>query len=323
MQIFYVTLVSVIILLLFILPGFILGKFKMIKGTHLKTLSTILVYVLTPMMFIDSFTKVEFKTQDLINMGYFFIFTLILQIIFLMTIYFVLRKKYEDPKYRVFTVGSVMGNVGYFGLPIVTTIYPSLGIAACYSCIFTATMNILVFTFGVYALTEDKQYISLKKALINPTLIGLAIGVILYCCNVGYYINNIENQYGLIFIDKLMGAVNLLAKMSAPICMIILGARLSTVSFKNLWTRPMVYLSVVFKGIVFPLFVFVVVRWLPFLDESLKGAMVVLAAAPCGAIVLSLAEIHHAQEELAANTVLVTTLLSFITIPLVSLLLYI
>jgi predicted permease len=85
----------------------------------------------------------------------------------------------------------------------------------------------------------------------------------------------------------------------------------------------MVYLSVVFKGIVFPLFVFVVVRWLPFLDESLKGAMVVLAAAPCGAIVLSLAEIHHAQEELAANTVLVTTLLSFITIPLVSLLLYI
>jgi predicted permease len=47
----------------------------------------------------------------------------------------------------------------------------------------------------------------------------------------------------------------------------------------------------------------------------------ILSATPCAAIVLNLAEMHHKEEELSANTVLLTTLVSFITIPLMTLLL--
>lgn len=315
MEVFKISLVNVLIILCFILPGFLLGKFNLAEGHHLRTLSTLLVYVLGPAMFIDSFSKVEFSWNTTAKMGIFFLLTFFLQLFFLVILYLIFKRKYENAKYRIFTIGSVMGNVGYFGLPIVSAIYPSFPLATIYSCIYILSMNILVFTFGVFCITEDKKYMSIKKAILNPTVFGFVIAFILYACNISKYVD------ANLVTTKIFDAINLLSKMSAPICMIVLGVRLSTVNFASLWTRPFVYLTVVFKGLIFPLFVFLVTRWLPFLEMDDIGVITILSTAPCGAIVLSLAEIHHKEEELSANTVLVTTLLSFITIPVVTLLL--
>ena len=52
-----------------------------------------------------------------------------------------------------------------------------------------------------------------------------------------------------------------------------------------------------------------------------KKAILILSAVPCASVLLNMAEIHHQEEELAANCVLVSTLLCFITIPVVTLLL--
>ncbi len=315
MEVFKISLVNVLIILCFILPGFLLGKFHLADGKHLKTLSTLLVYVLGPAMFIDSFSKIEFSWDTTRRIIIFFLLTFVLQLIFLSILFLLFRRKYENAKYRIFTIGSVMGNVGYFGLPVVSAIYKDFSLATIYSCIYVLSMNILVFTFGVFCITQDKKYMSIKKALLNPTVFGFIIAFILYALNVSKYLDS-----NLVTI-KIFDAVNLLSKMSAPICMIVLGIRLSTVNFLSLWTRPFVYLTVVFKGLIFPLFAFLVTRWLPFLYLDDIGVITILSAAPCGAIVLSLAEIHHKEEELSANTVLVTTLLSFITIPIITLLL--
>ena len=45
-----------------------------------------------------------------------------------------------------------------------------------------------------------------------------------------------------------------------------------------------------------------------------------LSAAPSGAIILSLAELHGCEQKLSANVVLLTTLCSLMTLPLMLLL---
>lgn len=54
------------------------------------------------------------------------------------------------------------------------------------------------------------------------------------------------------------------------------------------------------------------------MDEALKTTVVVLSMTPAGAIIESLAELHECEQELAANVVLLTTILSVITIPVMT-----
>ena len=53
--------------------------------------------------------------------------------------------------------------------------------------------------------------------------------------------------------------------------------------------------------------------------ETFKMSILIFSSVSCASVILNLAEMHHAEEEIAANCVLVSTLLCFITIPVVTL----
>lgn len=320
LETFITCLVRVVVSLCFIIPGFVLCKFKRASANHLSTMSTILVYVCGPCMVTYAFYNASVmantsgidKGQMGLEMLYFGIATLILQSLFMLVLYFIFKRKYEDAKYRLLTGASVLGNVGFFGLPLVVALVDN-PIVACYSSIYVLTMNFLVFTVGVFCLTNDKSFISLKKAILNPTTIALIFAIPAFIW--GSYIA--DNK----IVDEFAQAVNLLGKMTTPLCMLILGIRLATVNFKNLWIRPFIYIICSLKMIVFPIVCFFAVYWIPFFNADFKKAILIISAVPCASVILNMAEIHHAEEELAANCVLVSTMLCFITIPVVTLLL--
>ena len=311
MEIFKITLINVCITLLFILPGFILGKTNKIKTFSLSGMSSLLVYVCMPIMIVSSFIQMkEFNKSDLYQMILFLFVSLALQIIFFIILYFIFKNKFENPKYRLFTVGSCLGNVGFFGLPLIKAILADYPVAACFSCVYVCSMNVLVFTLGTFCITKDKSYISLKKAFINPPAFGLIIALIFYSTNSYTYLPS-----------ELVNALDLIGSMTTPLCMIILGARLANSKIKPLFTNKLLYLNILTKMIIFPILCFLLVRFIPVLSYEFKASILILGAAPCASMVLNLAEIKHQEEELSAQIVLVTTLASFITIPLVTLLL--
>lgn len=305
---FEVTFSNVLLTLLYIIPGFIACKVKKASADHLSTLSTILVYICSPCMIISSFMSLEFSTENLINMGLFFVIVLVLQILFMMIPFFLFRKKYEDSKYRILTIGSVFGNVGFFGLPIIKALMPNNPEVTCYSSIYVIAMNILLFTVGVYCLTKNKKYISVKSAILNPSMIGFIIAFPLFIFGAKSWMP-----------ELLSGGISLLGTMTTPLCMLILGIRLGTVSIKKLFSRPMVYIICLCKLILFPLFCYSAVIFLP-LPESFKLSVLILSGVPCASVILGMAEIHHSETELSANCVLVSTLLCLFTIPLLTLL---
>jgi predicted permease len=251
----------------------------------------------------------DFNLVDLKNMGLFFVVTFVLQVAFMAILFAIFHKKYGESKYRILTIGSVMGNVGFFGLPVIKAMLPDNPEVACYSAVYVVSMNILVFTIGVFCLTGDKKFMSVKSALLNPSTLSFVVAIPLYIFGVGKYLPAI-----------LSNAIQLLGNMTTPMCMFILGIRLATVPFKKLFTRPFMYIICACKLLVFPLFCYAAVYFIPF-EYSFKASILILSAAPCASVILNLAEMHHAEEEMAANCVLVSTLFCFMTIPLLALVL--
>lgn len=160
---FLPTLIVVLISLIYMFIGFLLGKSKKVTTDNLKVLSTILIYVCGPCMVINSFLNVDFDKQTALNMLYFFLVTFALQILFGLLMVFILRKNLSNNKVRVLCACSICGNVGFFGLPLIQALYPNEPIVMAYSSIFVMTMNIVIFTFGTYCITNDKKHIFYKK----------------------------------------------------------------------------------------------------------------------------------------------------------------
>lgn len=304
---FQIAVTNVLLTVIYIIPGYIICKARKASAEHLSTLSAVLIYIGTPCMLISSFFALEFSPDYLLKMLYFFIVTFVLQAVFMLILYFIFKKRYDDAKYRIFTIASVLGNVGYFGLPIVKALVPGSPEVMCYSSVYVLSMNILVFTVGAFCLTARKEFMTLRAALINPSVLGFAAALLIFVFGVKSY-----------FPAPLIDSIQLVGSMTTPLCMIILGVRLATVSLKKVFLRPFVYLICLSKLIIFPLFCYLAVYFLPF-DSAFKAAVLILSATPCASVILSMAEMYKSETEISANCILLSTLICFITIPLMTL----
>ena len=303
---FQTTFLNVLLALLYMIPGYAFCKLKKVRPEHLSTMSYILVYFCTPCMVVSSFLELPRSMENLRNMMLFFVFSLFVQIVFFVILYLILRKKQIEGVYRIMNVGAVLGNVGFFGLPLIKSIFPENPEVACYSCVFVAGMNLLVFTIGTYGVTGDKKYISLKNAILNPPFVSFLVSLPLYYFGAGEWIPAF-----------LKGGIGVVAHMTTPMCMLILGIRLATVELKKLFTNRYAYLTVALKLLVFPLLGFGISMLFP-LPDTFRYSLLILCGTPCASVILAMAELHGSNEDLAANCILLSTLLSIVTLPVLS-----
>lgn len=306
---YFKTALSVVLLAFFyMIPGYLTTKIGKTKAEHLPTLSGILLYIGTPFMVISSFLSLPYSRGGLAKMAQFFLLTFVIQTVFFLLVFF-LSGGTKNAARRMIAMGATCGNVGFFGIPIVRALFPDNPEVACYAVCFTLSMNLLVFTLGVFCLTGEKKYVSVKHAVCNPSVFGLAIGLPLYLLGWGAHLP-----------DLLLGGIHTLGGLTTPLCMFILGIRLASAKPKTLFCDGTAYAVSALKLVVFPLFCLVAGKiFSP--DAAFYGSLVILASTPCAAIILSLAEIYHSREQSAASCILLSMLLCVVTIPLMALIL--
>ena len=175
----YTVFLTILTMLLYAVPGFLLVKTKMVKTQAVSAFSVVLMYVLQPCLTIHSFQKITFTPTLAVNMLICFSIALIAMGTFLGLLFFLLRKKQEDVTYRVATVASVFGNASFIGIPILEAVVPECTEAAAYSIVFFLAMSALGWTVASAVITRDKKYISVKKILFNPATLSLIAAVLL------------------------------------------------------------------------------------------------------------------------------------------------
>lgn len=304
---FFVTLTTVAILLLYAVPGFLLVKSRAVKGEHIPNFSKLLLYVCSPCMIVYSFRKMQFSAESVKNLALCFVITLVFQFAMLLFYFLLFRKRRQDILWRVVNLAAVFANCGFLGIPILEALLPTHPEAVAYSSIYTITMNLIGWSVGMYIISLDKSYIKPRKMFLNPASIGLFISIPLYVFSVSLPVQ-IEDM------------VTLLGKMCTPLCMLIMGMRLATVKAKAIFCDPRQYLAVGLKQIVFPLVAFALLFFLP-ISPVLKQAIFILCACPVASVVQNYAELLGKGNDKAANMVLLGTIISIVTLPVMCLLL--
>lgn len=301
---------TILTMLIYAVPGFLLVKTKLVKPQSISAFSTFLMYVLQPCLTVYSFQKITFTSTLVINMLICFAVALCAMGLFLGIFFLITRKKQGDVTYRVTNVAVAFGNASFIGIPILEVVLPECPEAATYSIVFFLAMSALGWTVASAIITRDKKYISVKKIFLNPACISIAVAVVLGIIDVSF-----SWKIPAPFSDM----VALLAKMTTPLCMVIMGFRLATADIKKLFFTWQHYLAIAVKQIIFPLFVFGALYFIP-IDGNLKICLFVMSCCPVAAVVQSYAEMIGEGQENAADMVLLSSAFCIATIPLMMLL---
>lgn len=303
---FLLTLTSVGILLLYAIPGFLLSKTKAVTTSSLPAFSKVLMYVCQPCLTLYTFDCVDFTWSLFKDMLWFLLAITLVQLAMMGTFYLLFRKKQQDVKYRIYTVASTFGNCAFFGVPVLEALLPGTN-AVVFSNMYFVSMSLLGWTVASAIIAHDKKYISVKKIVLNPAVIIMAVALPLFMLKI-----KLPGQ--------LFDAVSVVGKMTTPLCMIIMGIRLGSMNFKKIFVGKMQYLIIFVKQMIFPLLALGVACLLPW-DEYIRQAMFIMACCPVASVVLNFAELLGEGQEEAANMLLLGTMLCIVTMPVMLLIL--
>ena len=318
MQVFLISLFAVAVLLLTAVPGYLLIKRKLIGEDCIAGFSKVLIYVTQPCLVIYSFKTATFSPEKLLDIGVFALLCIVVNGVMLLGSYLVLRKRCEDPIYRIMTIATTFGNCAFFGVPIIEALFPeeASGLIV-FTTVYAVVMNILGWTVGSAIISRNTKYVSVKKIFVNPATIGAYIGLFLFVLEIPlvFTIPGTTTPFKI-----LSDMVTATARMATPLSMLVMGMRLATMDLKATFTNPKVYLTIAVKQFVMPLVALLVVLFLP-IDPVIKRTFFIICACPVASIVLNYAEIVGAGQKEGANMVLLGTMLSIVTLPIMSLLL--
>ena len=308
MSLFFVSLIAVSVLLLVAVPGFILSKRGMVSEACIPGCSKILLFVCQPCLAIYSFSGLDMTAELMIDLGVFALITLAVFGAMLGGAYLVLYKKCKKPIYRILTIATTFSNCAFFGIPIIEAVMPEKAASVIvYTTVFAVVMNVVGWTVGAAIISRDTRYISPKKIFLNPAMIGLVVAIVITAVRLPIH-------------PDLTSMITTLARMCTPLSMLIMGMRLSTMRLGALFTDLRIYLTIAIKQFVMPLVGFAVVYFLP-IDPAVKAVFFIMSACPAASVVLNFAEIVGEGQREAANTVLLSTILSVVTLPIMMLLL--
>lgn len=312
-------LIAVAVLIVLAVPGFILKKTKILSEHAGEAISALVLYGCQPIHVFMSFQE-YYDSRIAINMLIVLGLAFLLHGIMLGVVHLLIRGKSDQAKKRVARFACVFSNCGYMGIPFLQSIFPGLGEVIIYASVVIAVHNILNWTIGVYMITGNKKDMSVKKILLNPTIIATVIGAILFIA-VGRPIASLatEGTNTALFLNKFMGSLGMLGNMITPLAMTVIGIRFANVNLKKIFLDKWAYVVCALKLILMAIITMLVVAWLP-ISETVKYVMFFVLAMPSATSTTLLTVRFGGDGDSASIYVVLTTVLSVITIPLMYLL---
>lgn len=301
MEAFLSVVMEVAVILILILVGYFTVKKGMFTKESLGSITSFLLYIVTPCLLVSSFLSAEPGKLD----GWTMLLAVVLpalSIVISIAVSYLFFRGEPLGRRRVLRFSTVFCNVGFMGIPLVEGIVGSEGVL--YGSFFIAVFNIFCWTYGYVMMGGGK--VRLKALLLNPGIIGIAIGLPLYLLNVPVPA----------LIER---PVELLSALNTPLAMIVVGGYIAQVKLRAFVSDLAVYKMAVLRLVVAPL-LYLALVWLLRPDETLLMSTVIQAATPVAANCVLFAVQYGSDAELASKSVAVSTALSVVTIPLLTVL---
>lgn len=310
-----VMLQQMIVLFLLMAVGYLCCRVGIMTEESSKKISAIVVNVANPCLVLESgLSENKVPVGELLT-------TLVIVIVmytFLLLMASALPKLLGIPTQSKGTYGAmtVFTNLGFMGFPVLTAMYGSS--ALLYAAFFMIPFNVLIYTYGIGALSVPD--ISPDGVEQKSLRTGTALQTIKKIMNVGVVacILAIFLYFFQIPVPQFLRAtITNLGNLTAPLSMMVIGASLATISIKDLFLDGKLLLFSLIKLLVIPgLFMLLVCRFVE--PGILRGVCLVMVATPVASMTAMLAQQSDGDYETASKGVALTTILSVITMPVLA-----
>lgn len=285
---------QLIIMFAMLALGAWMKRSKMMSETTFKELGVFLLYVISPIVVFRGYLVAPTQVNTmrlLVSFGA--SFALLLMIIGIATLI------YRKDGLSIFA--SIFTNAGFMGIPLVVALFSQEAVFVLSP--FLSWLFVIQWTLGIVVVTKDPRSMSFKKVILNPVIIATIVGVIVYFLHIP--IPEVLDEF-----------LSRIGAMLMPIAMIVLGSSFAHLSFKNVFLDARVWLMVLVRLFVLPLFVVVALSVIAKDFELVAYTLLVAMSAPIGANVAILAQQYNKDTTLAASQIMLTTLFSIISMPL-------
>lgn len=321
---FFDVLITVFSLILLAVPGFILAKLKLFPPKASETLSVIVLYVAQTLLVIMSFQDKEYTPTLGKNMLYVAVIAIIIHLIMFAILRLIFYNKSKNDKIRVLKFASVFSNCGFMGLPFLKSLFADPAICSetlIYGAVIISIFNVMTWTVGVFVMTGDTKQVSIRKIVLNPVIIGVVIGLLLFFVLKQPVISFFTpNTVSYKIVEKFVWSLNTVKELVTPLSMIVIGIRLGGINLKQLFLDKFAYISAVLKLVLMSLISILAVAFLP-IDTTIKYTVFFLLSMPSATNTVLFSVRFQKDSDFASVCVLLSTVLSTITIPLMYLVL--
>ena len=212
--------------------------------------------------------------------------------------------------YRMLTV---FGNVGFIGIPLASAVLGSGSLI--FVSINNLIYNVLVYTYGISTLKKASiaqhpdaaptEPENILHKLVNAGTVSAVLTIIFYLgdFNVPTIISSSLTYAG---------------RTTTFLSMLVLGVSVAQMAPKDIFSHPKLYIFALIRQILLPVG-FTLLLGLFIKEPLILNTTALLLAVPAGNMPLMLSKQLHVNESAISQGIILTTLLSLVTIPVVTL----
>lgn len=268
--------------------GYVFGRFK---EMNLKPVIDLVLYVTVPCLVLSSIIQNPLDPKDFIIIPVAATFV----IFGVGALLFAIVRGFQISYYPGMFVSSMFMNSGILVFPIALSAYGREGLSK--AILFDAVNGLLLFTIGVAILLGKEGFKNMFKL---PVIYAIIAATLL-------------NLFRVSPPAPILNTFSFIGDITIPIMLIVLGYQLNYV--RSFVVGPAIYSSVLRLGFGFLLALAFVNIFK--LTGILKEIIILSSSMPTAINSLALTSEYKVDADLAATTVITTTVISFFTIPLI------
>lgn len=278
--------------------GYCMARKKILNEETVKNISWMIVNVANPALILSGLSDFD-GSMDIRSIG---------TALGLAVVIFLFLILLAEPLARLFAVDEdktgtyklmlVFSNFGFMGFPLIKTMFGAEGIL--YASVFCIPFDMLMYTYGVAVISRKKQRLPIKNIL-NMGVIAsllLIIGIV-----------------ADIQLPAMIGEmISMLSGITAPLSMMVIGAAIYGMPVAMIMKDGRMIGFCAVRMIVIPVVCSLLLAHFV-RSDVLRGIGVVLCSAPVASMCAMFTQQYGGSYELASRSVVATTLISVVTMP--------
>ena len=278
--------------------GFAAKKVKVVDAAFLRGLSAFMMNIALPFAFIASLDR-SIPKSVLPELGMMAIWSIAIHGAAI-GFAFVAYRRFPERQRKTLSFITVFTNCAFMGLPVAQSVAGTKGVM--FASIYNVVYMVLIYTYGLSLFQEKAEKGQLKKILLNPGIIAITIGIILWF---------LPFSLPTFFVES----VGLMAKLQTPLAMFIVGANIANIRIERILPEKALLVAIAVRLVGIPLAVYGIIK-LTGSTGLAPGIALIMTAMPAGAQTVVVAESVGADSSFASKVVFATTILSVFTIPI-------